>query len=129
MTSEYNKQKQSLGDFQGGSTQRKGRGIGRGMPQRQGSLSPYERRQQSKAAMIEGSSAKLFGRISPNNQDRQSAQTQKGRFQSADQKQKAFKKRNPQGKAQKEVIHRSQALRLHSLADLTKSAKYHTFRV
>lgn len=101
MTSEYNKQKQSLGDFQGGSTQRKGRGIGRGMPQRQGSLSPYERRQQSKAAMIEGSSAKLFGRISPNNQDRQSAQTQKGRFQSADQKQKAFKKRNPQGKAQK----------------------------
>ena len=101
MTSEYNKQNQSLGDFQGGSTQRKGRGIGRGMPQRQGSLSPYERRQQSKAAMIEGSSAKLFGRINPNNQDRQSAQTQKGRFQSADQKQKAFKKRNPQGKAQK----------------------------
>ena len=101
MTSEYNKQNQSLGDFQGGSSQRKGRGIGRGMPQRQGSLSPYERRQQSKAAMIEGSSAKLFGRINPNNQDRQSAQTQKGRFQSADQKQKAFKKRTPQGKAQK----------------------------
>lgn len=60
------------------------------MPQRQGSLSPYERRQQSKAAMIEGSSAKLFGRINPNNQDRQSAQTQKGRFQSADQKAKGF---------------------------------------
>ena len=124
MTSEYNKQNQSLGDFQGGSTQRKGRGTGRSMPQRQGSLSPYERRQQSKAAMIEGSSAKLFGRInSNNNPDRQSVQISKGRFQSADQKQKAFKKRTPQGKGQRRSYSPLPSVKITFLGGLNEIGK------
>lgn len=105
MTSEFNKQNQSLRDAQSDFSQKKGRGTGRSVSQRQYSLTPYERRQQSKATMIDGSGEKPFTKITPDSQEsrqysRQLSQ-QTSRFQIGDQRQerRSLKKRTvTQGK-------------------------------
>ena len=132
MTSEYNKQNSSLGEFQGGSAQRKGRGAGRSMPQRQSALSPYEKRQKNKASMIEGSGTKLFGRVNPNSQNSRSAsgqvsqfgQTQQqSRFQQTESKQKGFKKRISQPKSQKRSYTPLPSVRITFLGGLNEIGK------